>query len=164
MSHLDDELRTALRREEPPDGFVNRVLERLPAEPPRSAIARRGAARTWLAAAAALVLATGGAWLVFPGVTRPDVGSVVKPRPTVPADPPAARPQPVQPAPPPKAGDPAPTPPAPPRHAPRPRPRPRDDAEALHAAEQLRTALGVTTDKFRYAQREVREALVVPES
>lgn len=161
MSHLDDELRNALRREEPPEGFVNRVLERLPAEAPRATIARRGAARPWLAAAAALVLATGGVWLVLPHAPQPDRGGLVKPEPTIVPRPPAPRPPAGTPEPP-KAEPPR---PAPPRHAPRPRPRQaRDDAEALHAAEQLRTALGVTSDTFRLTQREVREALVVPES
>ena len=44
MSHLDDELRSALRPEAPPDGFVDRVLARLPAEPPH-ALERPGAGK-----------------------------------------------------------------------------------------------------------------------
>jgi hypothetical protein len=161
MSHLDEELRTALRREEPSEGFVNRVLERLPAEPPRAAIARQSMARTWLAAAAAVVLATGAIWLTIPGVPEPNVGKLVTPGPAVPPEP-SKKVQPPDAAPPPRPESQRPAP-APPRHAPRPQPRPRDDAEALHAAEQLRTALDLTSDKFRFAQREVREALV-PES
>jgi len=56
MDWLEDELRRALARENPPDGFAERVLAR----------STRGAlgARRWLAAAAMVVVAAGagGAW------------------------------------------------------------------------------------------------------
>lgn len=56
MDWLEDELRRALARQEPPEGFAERVLARR----------ARGAsgARRWLAAAAMVVVAAGaaGAW------------------------------------------------------------------------------------------------------
>jgi hypothetical protein len=56
MDWLEDELRRALAREDPPDGFAERVLARR----------ERGtsSARRWLAAAAMVVVAAGaaGAW------------------------------------------------------------------------------------------------------
>ena len=163
MSQLDDELRTALAREEPPAGFADRVLARLPAEAPTAAAARRVAPRTWLAAAAAFGLATSGVWLMLPRAPGVERVGLVQPTPLARPDPPAptAKPDP----PPAPKGDPPTTAPAPSKRTPRPVPRrTRDDAEALHAAEQLRTAIGVTSDKLRLTQREVREALVVPES
>ena len=52
MSRLDDELKVAMRREEPPPGFAGRVLART---------ARRRTARPWwvVAIAAAVLLAAG---------------------------------------------------------------------------------------------------------
>ena len=52
MSRLDDELKNALRREEPPPGFAERVLARVNSQRP---------ARPWWAAAvaAAVLLAAG---------------------------------------------------------------------------------------------------------
>ena len=57
MDWLEDELRKALAREDPPEGFAERVLA-------RSARERSGGARRWLAAAAMVVVAAGaaGAW------------------------------------------------------------------------------------------------------
>ena len=60
MNDLEDSLRNALRRQEPPDGFVDRVMARVPE--------RRPAARTWqrqwlaAAAAAAFAIIGGTAW------------------------------------------------------------------------------------------------------
>jgi len=56
MDWLEEELRRALAREDPPDGFAERVLSRSA----RGAWGRRG----WLAAAAMVVVAfgAGGAW------------------------------------------------------------------------------------------------------
>jgi hypothetical protein len=56
MDWLEDELRRALEREAPPDGFAGRVLARRAGRPM--------AARRWLAAAAMVVLAAGAgaAW------------------------------------------------------------------------------------------------------
>ena len=59
MSRLDDELRNALRREEPPLGFAGRVLARAESMPSR----RRWWAfprMRWAAAAAAVVLLASG--------------------------------------------------------------------------------------------------------
>jgi hypothetical protein len=64
MTHMDDELRTALRRVDPPRGFADRVRARVerteaPATSPRS----RLAIPLRLGMAATLVLAIGGgAW------------------------------------------------------------------------------------------------------
>lgn len=52
MSRLDDELKYALRREEPPPGFADRVLAR--------AEARQPARRWWPVAIAATVLLAAG--------------------------------------------------------------------------------------------------------
>ena len=56
MDWLEDELRRALARQDPPDGFAERVLA-------RSARGTSGA-RRWLAAAAMVVVAVGagGVW------------------------------------------------------------------------------------------------------
>jgi hypothetical protein len=55
MSRLDDELKQALRRHEPPEGFADRVLAAVPARSARRILPR------WFAAAAAVVLIAGGA-------------------------------------------------------------------------------------------------------
>ncbi len=56
MDWLEDELRRALAREDPPDGFAERVMARSARGP--------SGARRWLAAAAMVVVAAGaaGAW------------------------------------------------------------------------------------------------------
>jgi len=56
MDWLEDELRRALARQEPPEGFAERVMAR--------AARRPWGARRWLAAAATVVIAAGagGAW------------------------------------------------------------------------------------------------------
>jgi len=56
MDWLEDELRRALAREDPPDGFAERVLARSRRAP--------SSPRRWLAAAAMVVVAAGaaGAW------------------------------------------------------------------------------------------------------
>jgi len=56
MDWLEDELRRALAREAPPDGFSGRVMARRAVRPM--------GARRWLAAAAAVLMAAGaaGAW------------------------------------------------------------------------------------------------------
>src|SRR6185369_17498418 len=72
MRNLDDELKRVLRREEPPDGFAERVLRRVEGEPPAKTSFERVAAGPiaaerppshlrWyqLAAAAAVILAIG---------------------------------------------------------------------------------------------------------
>ena len=73
MNELDDELRRVLRREDPPAGFAERVMERVnekqPACPERVERVERArlapAARPWVmrwAAAAVLVAALGGGY------------------------------------------------------------------------------------------------------
>jgi hypothetical protein len=56
MGWLEDELRRALAREDPPDGFAERAMVRSARGP--------SGARRWLAAAAMVVVAAGaaGAW------------------------------------------------------------------------------------------------------
>ncbi len=56
MEWLEDELRRALARQEPPDGFAERVMARSSRRPP--------GAQRWLAAAAMVVVAVGAgaAW------------------------------------------------------------------------------------------------------
>jgi hypothetical protein len=49
---IDDELRHALRRESPPEGFRDRVMHRIAAEPKRSY-------HRWRVAAAVMLLTTG---------------------------------------------------------------------------------------------------------
>jgi len=65
MNHLDDELRSALRREEPPQGFAERLMSRIAAAPVRpsrwerllSALRLPGLPKLgWVAAAVCLVL------------------------------------------------------------------------------------------------------------
>ena len=60
---FDARLRAALRRQEPPEGFAERTLERLARgerpPSPRSSAPRAGRTR-WLAAAAAVLLLLGG--------------------------------------------------------------------------------------------------------
>jgi hypothetical protein len=66
MKPLDDELRSALKRREPPEGFAARVLDRLENENPEQGFSphnapwwRRPALR-WVAVAAACLLAVAG--------------------------------------------------------------------------------------------------------
>jgi hypothetical protein len=163
MSNLDDELRSALRPEAPPDGFVDRVLARLPAEPPR-ALERPGAGRMWwLAAAAAIAVATLGLWLALPRAPEPIVAGTPA---TAPGPAPVTSILPGEPG-----VTPSRTGSALPREGRRPisarrlRPvRVREDAEALRAAEQLRMALEFASVKLRETQRETGDALRVPES
>ena len=55
MNHLEDELRRTFRRVEPPAGFAERVMAQVP-------YGRRSwIPRSWMAAAAALLLAVAGA-------------------------------------------------------------------------------------------------------
>jgi len=161
MNNLDEELRRALGREEPPAGFAERVLERLPAATsnvvPISARGRK-APRFALAAAAALAVMTAGVWYAIP---RGD-STNAKPETTMllgveePGPPPPPTPNITSTAP--KAK------PAPRRHV-RPEQRPStEDAEALRAAEQLRLALHITGDTLNVARREVRESAIVPPS
>jgi|SRR4029079_18304731 len=51
--NIDDELRHALRREQPPAGFRDRVIQRIAAEPRRTMHSR------WRVAAAVMLLTTG---------------------------------------------------------------------------------------------------------
>jgi hypothetical protein len=66
MKPLDDELQNLLKRQEPPEGFAERVLERLGTTPPqRSLIQRiaglwRRSVLRWVAVAAACLLVVAG--------------------------------------------------------------------------------------------------------
>ena len=57
MSRLDDELRYALRRKEPPEGFADRVMARLPVTMPAR---RPSMVWRWVAAAAACLMVVAG--------------------------------------------------------------------------------------------------------
>ena len=57
MKNLDDELRNALRREEPPEGFVERVIARAGEARSRPGLIRP--AVRWLAAAAVMLAVLG---------------------------------------------------------------------------------------------------------
>jgi hypothetical protein len=62
MKHFEDELRSALRRVEPPEGFARRVMERLDFDSDRRTVPPRGQRiwwTRWAAAAAVVILATG---------------------------------------------------------------------------------------------------------
>ena len=66
MSHLENELRSALSREEPSGDFADRVLQAIPSHPVTLVLVpkRPRAARTWLATAAAVTIASGALWFV----------------------------------------------------------------------------------------------------
>lgn len=55
MNHMEHELRDALKRVDPPPGFADRVMARVPA---RDSTRQP---RTWMAAAAAVLIAVAGA-------------------------------------------------------------------------------------------------------
>jgi len=166
MNNLDEELRRALGREEPPAGFAERVLERLPAATsnvvPISARGRN-TPRFAFAAAAALAVATASVWYAIP---HGDLHTVIRPSPAEAGTAPKATEGPDTTL---LLGIHESEPPAPPKPAPAPRRRARpapqpstEDAEALRAAEQLRLALHITGDTLNVARREVRESALVP--
>ncbi len=169
MKHLDEELRRALRREDPPAGFAQRLLERLPAEPPvvvPMPARGRTPTRFTLAAAAALAVVTGGVWLAIP---RSDIPKEVVAIPA-PVAPPAAPAPPIGTAIDTRPGDSkgplevtGPTPTTRPVRL-RRTPRPVDDVEAIRAAEQLQIALQITGTKLNVVRREVRETRSIPPS
>lgn len=167
MNSIDHELRAALKREEPPEGFADRLLEALPPKPATVVLLppRRHSWRPWAAAAAAAVVLTGVAWI---GLRQPaheqitavtdapapkgpifDGGRDVRP-PKGTAEPGTA----------PGVAPGAPEAPAVRRGRRRETPattvamRERD-AEAYLAARQLRLALTITNEKLRVAQRGV---------
>ncbi len=174
MSNLDEQLRQALGREEPPEGFAERLLGRLPAEPPnvvRFPARGRHVPRFALAAAAALAVATGSVWLAIPrgalhpslveNVPPPSKGATSSPEslgiegpgPSVPnnyhvASPPTRNSAPRS---------------RHPRHVVDQTPDPTE-AEAIQAAEQLRIALQITGDKLNVARDELRATLTVQDS
>ena len=68
MSKLDDALREALRRQDPPEGFAARLMQRLPSRDREGAVVRTMAPPRWsfrlrwaVALAAAIVLLVAGA-------------------------------------------------------------------------------------------------------
>ncbi len=169
MKHLDEELRRALRREDPPAGFAERLLERLPAEPPvvvPMPARGRTPTRFTLAAAAALAVVTGGVWLAIP---RSDIPKEVVAIPTSEAKPvtpaPPVRPT-IDATPEDSKGPLEVTGPMPTSRPVRLRrtPRPVEDPEAIRAAEQLQIALQITGTKLNVVRREVRETRSVPPS
>lgn len=60
MSDLDDELRNALRREEPPPGFAERVMARVQSAPPPARRWWMLPQLRWAAVAAAVIVLAGG--------------------------------------------------------------------------------------------------------
>jgi hypothetical protein len=174
MNHLDEELRSALRREEPPAGFAERILDRLPAAPSNVVdmpVRGRSSTRFALAAAAALAVATGSVWLAIPHSdiqsTGPNTTVAVAPAPADDTKPVTSVVEPptntgiVMGSYPPRSSPPR-------RHvrvapAPVPSPAPEaQDEEAIRAAEQLQLALHLTNDKLNVARQELRETAAVP--
>jgi hypothetical protein len=181
MSNLDDELRLALTREEPPEGFAERVLARLPREDANvvEMRPRRRMAPAWLAAAAALVLVAGGTWAMLE--TPPDAPP---PIPVAGGGTPTTSPTPLETKP--EEGEKPPVTPAPtgkhgprieivrdtPRRAPSRKPRfetvahraPAVDEAEWRAAEQFMLAMSITNDKIKTVQRNVLDTRAVPET
>ncbi len=179
MSHLENELRSALSREEPSGDFADRVLQAIPSQPATLVLVpkRPRTARTWLATAAAVTIASGALWFVATQQSQePDiVGGVTNmgvPGPKNPIfeggtdrqgqtttgpgqiEPPISNPRPEQ--------------------APRVRRIRRSvpaqstvstreqDADAYLAARQLRLALTITNAKLRVAQRGITDRSELP--
>jgi hypothetical protein len=184
MSNLDDELRLALTREEPPEGFAERVLARLPREASNvvEMRPRRRMAPAWLAAAAALVLVALSAWAML---TRPESApepvSIAR---DVEAPAPSTGPLPSETKP--EEGEKPPVTEAPTgKHGPRieiaterrrraPSRKPRfetvahrepaiDEAE-WRAAEQFMLAMSITNEKIKTVRRNVLDTRAVPET
>lgn len=184
MKHLEDELRTALRREEPSPDFTARVLERVMAEtaateansatPDNVAqmpLRRQSPAwrRNLAAAAAVAIVAIGASWVTLPGqdpLSSKGVGiapdNIMVPVPTSNSDGPKGElPQ-------------TPTPPVPdvagPSHPRRTATRKRvvepaePTPEEIHAAEQLALALKITQAKLSTVQTQVTRNLSEPRS
>lgn len=61
---FEDDLKHALRRQEPPAGFAERVMDRLPSSPPVAVPARRNwwRGREWAVAASVTLLTLGGTY------------------------------------------------------------------------------------------------------
>ena len=181
MSNLDDQLRLALTREEPPEGFAERVLARLPREASNvvEMPARRRWAPLWLAVAAALVVAIGGTWAVFQGPEggpdpNPVAGTVPPPTPpananTSPEDDPKP---PVTYGPTNKHRPPVEITRTNRRNKPARKPRletvaPREreiDEVEWRAAEQFVLAMSITNEKIKTVRRNVLDTRAVPET
>ena len=181
MSNLDDELRLALTREEPPEGFAERVLARLPREASNvvEMRPRRRMAPAWLAAAAALVLVAGGTWAML---TRPEsapdpvsiAGDVEPPAPSTPSEtkPEESEKPPATQAPTGKHGPRIEIARDTPRRAPSRKPRfetvahraPAVDEAEWRAAEQFMLAMSITNEKIKTVQRNVLDTRAVPET
>jgi hypothetical protein len=168
MNDLEKELGLALRREDPPEGFADRVLARVANEPRSEAapvlpFARR---RSWVyavAAAAAVLVFAFGVWRVATPSQPAVVGSAAAPYAERPKQPDTANPPPVVltphvVAPPPLVRV---ATPRTPRRAPvRRTARPRNDpslAEAERAKDQLMLALRIASDQLGSARRLVLE-------
>jgi hypothetical protein len=167
MSDLEKELTLALKREEPPEGFAERVLARVAEEPPAIPGSRRrprvlyGLSATAAAAAAAAAILAFGAWRVASPLPESESVNPVRTA----SIPPEKRSDLVAPAPPALA-----TPsPAPKRGTGKAKRRvatgrqatPRQEAptlaEARHAQEQLMLALRIASDSLGTARRMVIE-------
>ena len=173
MSTLDDKLRAALGRVEPPDGFAERLLERLPQTPSNVVelpARSRKAPRFALAAAAALAVAAGSAWLAIPR------GDLAPAPPAAPLRETAHGAD--EPGPSPGSGGFVPADDVTGHDASRKLGRRRarfarrasnrshlDDREGRRAVDQLRLALHITSSTLNVARREMRDAAVtVPQS
>lgn len=160
MNDLEKELGLALRREDPPEGFADRVLARVANEATPRPAARR---RSWVyavAAAAAVLVFAFGVWKVATPSQPPVVGSTTVPYVAPPTQPGTENPPPLAPAPP-VATPPRVVTPKTPRVAPvRRTARPRNDpsvAEAARARDQLLLALRIASDQLGSARRLVLE-------
>ena len=172
MSHLEDELRKALRRENPAEGFAERVLARLPAEPAKVVELRPRPRRAFFlaaAAAAVIAVAAGAAWMAL---SVPDAGSngsaVAVTPPATPVATPAtpgpleapAEVLPVTPAPPPQIA--TADKPRKPRRAPKTSRREQPSDLERQAAEQFLLAMQITSDKLDAVQKEILEPRAEP--
>jgi hypothetical protein len=158
--NIDEELKIALRREEPPEGFAERVLARLP-ETRENVVPFRPRRTTALLsgiAAAALLGAFGSLAFMLPRRAEP-VGEVAVAPPTVPVAPPHEEPYVAPPIEQGSTGTPGRVPVK--YHAPRQKrraERPVVDKEGERAVQQLLLALQVTGDKLSTVRQSVRDS------
>ena len=179
MSDLENELRSALSREEPSGDFADRVLQAIPSQPVTLVLVpkRPRAARTWLATAAAVTIASGALWFVATQQSHgPDiVGGVTNvgvPGPKNPIfeggtdrqGPATTGPEQVEPT----VSNPKSVQPPRVRRIRRSVPTQatvstrEQDADAYLAARQLRLALTITNAKLRVAQRGITDRSELP--
>jgi len=164
--NIDEELKIALRREEPPEGFAERVLARLPErvapETASNVVPFRPRRSTTILsgiAAAALLGAFGSLAFMLPRAAEPARTANVVPAPQPDVAP--TEPPPVASATAPPTGN---LPVVAPVKYTRPRPKPRPeqpavDEEGERATQQLLLALRVTGDKLATVKESLRENL-----